>query len=108
MGVIKSTALKGKKSQQKLRNRQKKFCFLYICSCSVIVDVSYASVIGDIVWTGDGLNPECISSTSLVSNGVFSSACIVLQFSLASITLGGVLEGTRGRDGVIFERGGRF
>lgn len=39
----------------------------------------------------------------------FSSACIVLQFSLAYITLRGALErGESGLGGVIFERGGRF
>lgn len=68
---------------------------IYLCSRSIMVDVSYDSVLGDIVGTGDGLRSECVSSSSLVSVMVFfSSACIVLQFSLAYITLrGGLARG---------------
>lgn len=46
------------------------------------MDVSYASVLRDIVWTGDGSDPERISSASLVSYGVFLQClyCIAILF----------------------------
>lgn len=74
------------------------------------MDVSYNSVLGDIDWTGDGLKSECISSSSLVSYGVFSpvpvlycnSRWLILHFE------GGLGRGESGLGGVIFERGGRF
>lgn len=74
------------------------------------MDVSYNSVLGDFVWTGDEFNASQPLHSSLMV--FFSSACIVLQFSLAYITLGGGGGGVgyrkSGMGGVIFERGGRF
>lgn len=77
------------------------------------MDVSYNSVLGDIVWIGDGPKSECISSSSLVSYGVFSpvpvlycnSRWLILHFE----GVGGFRKrGRSGLGGVIFERGGRF
>lgn len=39
---------------------------IYNIRCSIVVDVSYSSVLGDIVWRGNGLKSECIASVSLV------------------------------------------
>lgn len=48
------------------------------------MDVSYNSVFGDIVWTKDELKSECISSSLLVSYGVFLQClyCIAILVGL--------------------------
>ena len=89
------------------QNREKKLFDLYICSCSIIVDVSYSSVVGDIVWIWDGLSSECISS---ISYGVFFLQCLYCIAILVGLyyTSRGSRRGESGLGGVIFERGGRF
>lgn len=53
----------------------------------------WVSVLGDKVWTGDGLNLNASRPLYLsLLWYFFSSACIVLQFSLAYITLRGGLQ----------------
>lgn len=70
------------------------------------MDVSYNSVLGDIVWTEDGSTSECISSSSLVSYGVFLQClyCIAILVGLY-YTSRGFRKGQVRTGGVIFEWG---
>lgn len=76
------------------------------------MDVSYNSVLGDFVWTGDGLKSESSRPFPLVSYGVFSpvpvlycnSRWVILHFEGGE----GLERGESGVGGVIFEWGGRF
>lgn len=108
-GTLSTVQNKQKKTITEVQQKNNSFD-LYICSCLVIVDVSYTSVLGDIVWTGDGLGSECILSASLVSYGVFLQClyCIAILVGLYYTSRGFRKGDKSGLGGVILERGGRF
>lgn len=93
-----------------MENAEKTVLISIFVLVSIIVDVSSNSVLGDIVGPGTGLKSERVSSSLLVSYGVYSpvpvlycnSRWLILHFE------GEGRVGKSGMGGVIFERGGRF
>lgn len=87
-----SCQINQEKSAKKIKQKNTRAVLICIC-CSIVVDVSYSSVLGDIVGTENGLKSEHISSVSLVSGVLLQCLyCIAILVGLY-YTAGGTRKG---------------